>query len=118
MLAKDIAAGLDGNWNTVSDSNLYLHSTRRIRVIVEEYQPNYVGVFIPENEDYIASDKDFVNEFQKSIGSEICPAQEMQLIEAMTQDLSNWAKNFDKNDQTIVNFLQKLIDNHNEDKRK
>lgn len=113
MIAKDIAAGLDGTWKHESENTLYLHTTKRIRVIIEEYQPTYEGVFIPENEDYIESDKDFINEFEKSIGMQLCSDQEMKLIEALTDNVSQWSKNFEKNDQMVTIFLQNLLDKHN-----
>lgn len=112
MLAKDIAAGLDGTWKETNSNTLYPSSTKRIRVVVEEYQPNYVGVFIPENEDCIASDIDFINDFNLSIGREMCAAQEMQLVESLVDNLSNDSKSYGKDDNSIIDFLQGLIDKH------
>lgn len=111
MLAKDIAATPEeGSWTEVkSQATLYIHAASRIKVVVEEYRPSNGGIFIDDNEDMEATDKDFIDTFMNSIGMELSAAKEIQLVQALVKNLKEWSKNSQENKEFVNKILTELI---------
>jgi hypothetical protein len=112
LSARGIAERLIGPWKTHKSGCLYPHPQRRVRVAVETNSDWEVLQY--EDRDPRADSEDFAQGLLAIMGDELCANDELALVRALAERLTDWQVRRGCEDDPVLQTLEELLTRHRE----